>query len=554
MPANKRRFVVSVDTEEDIWGWSSTAPVTCANVLQLPRLARFFERLHIRPTFFVTHQVLSDPSARAVIEELVSEDWIEIGCHVHPWNTPPFDSFPRRTILYNYPLDVQASKIGATTQLFEEVLGRRPASFRAGRFGFGSATAECLIEQGYRVDSSVTPFFDWTGSSGGQNYVGAPLEIYRIDPESGVLKDDPGGRLIEVPLTSGYTRFSPDSWTGAARFLHQRPIRELHLGGLGAWVLGFRRTILSPEAHTVGDMVALASRVARSGVEHLHMFFHSSSLLPGLTPFTRTSGDVERLYERLEEALGRMHGDWELDFASVTEVAEASPDPALRSIRRRSPLRVMSPEGAAGRAPAAAEEELELSEPRGIKARLKFWARYLYWKLGGYRRFQRVRWASVKRLVFVCTGNICRSPYAEHVARGRTPIDAVSLGVSTTLDGVADPTALKVAGERGVRMDEHRTTPLGNFEPREGDLFIAMEPFQAALVVKQRWVVPHQVTLLGLWAGSNGPVIPDPYGGDDRRFAQCFSVIERGIETIRMRIEQTSGRRSGRVAPSGDAS
>jgi len=34
-------------------------------------------------------------------------------------------------------------------------------------------------------------------------------------------------------------------------------------------------------------------------------------------------------------------------------------------------------------------------------------------RTGGYRRFKQIRWESVKRVVFVCHGNICRSPYAE---------------------------------------------------------------------------------------------------------------------------------------------
>lgn len=173
--------------------------------------------------------------------------------------------------------------------------------------------------------------------------------------------------------------------------------------------------------------------------------------------------------------------------------------------------------------------------PRGTKARLGHVARYVYWRLGGYRPYRRVRWSSVGRLVFVCTGNICRSPYAEHVARAQA-LDAVSVGVEASPDGVLDSTALEVARARGIPMDGHSTTPLGHFEPREGDLFIAMEPFQAAIVAKQPWAASHQITLLGLWAGSQGPVIPDPYGGDERLFNECFSVIERGIATIRRRL------------------
>lgn len=551
----KARFVVSIDTEEDIWGHSSTAPITCVNIGELPRLARFFQRLHVRPTFFVSHQVLSDPSARAVVKDLAGEDGFEIGCHVHPWNTPPYDDSPRRTMLYNLPPEVQASKIATVTRLFEEVLERHPRSFRAGRFGFGSTTAACLIEQGYGVDSSVTPFFDWTGSSGGQNYVGAPLHIYRIDPKRGVLRDDPDGRLIEVPLTGGYTRLTPDSWESVAGFLDHRAARALQLGAVGAWVLALRRAILSPESQGVRDMVALGRRVVGSGVGHLHLFFHSSSLMPGLTPFTRTRSDVERLYDRVEEVIDRLHSSYELEFVSVAKAAELSSlrpvGPALQGSEpvRVVPLKARSTPSSrnAGRKPR------RWVGPQGTRARLVYLAQYAYWRLGGYRRFGRVRWSAVRRLVFVCTGNICRSPYAEHVARAWS-LDAVSFGVDTRLNGVAYPMALSVARDRGISLDEHRTTPLKDFQPREGDLFVAMEPFQAALVARQGWAVAHQVTLLGLWAGSGGAVIQDPYGGDERRFNDCFALIERGIARIERRLDAASGRAPRGMPPSTGAS
>lgn len=303
----KCRFVVSVDTEEDNWGWRSRAPVTCRNARELPRLVRFFRCLHIRPTFFVSYQTLAEPSARAIIKELSAEDGLEIGGHVHPWNTPPHDGSPRRTVLHNLPQKTRASKIGTVKRGIGDLLGWSPSSFRAGRFGFGSATAACLIDHGYHVDSSVTPFLDWTTSSRGQSYVDAPIRIYRLSPESGVSREDPNGRLVEVLLTSGYTRLRADRWRTSARFLNHPSVRAMRVGTVGALVMGFRKVILSPEAHDVPDMVALGRRALESGVDHLRLFFHSSSLMPSLNPFTPASQDVEELYQRIEAILDGLH-------------------------------------------------------------------------------------------------------------------------------------------------------------------------------------------------------------------------------------------------------
>lgn len=192
-------------------------------------------------------------------------------------------------------------------------------------------------------------------------------------------------------------------------------------------------------------------------------------------------------------------------------------------------------------APADRGQPVGWRGPPGKTARLKYLARYAYWRLGGYRGLRRVEWSSVRRLVFVCTGNICRSPYAEHVARALS-LEAASFGIEAGENGAADPTALRVARQRGALLDGHRTTKMANFEAREGDLFVAMEPFQVAVVAKRRWGVPHQITLLGLWAGSNGAVIPDPYGCDDEEFTHSFGVIERGIEKIESRLSEAAER------------
>ena len=172
----------------------------------------------------------------------------------------------------------------------------------------------------------------------------------------------------------------------------------------------------------------------------------------------------------------------------------------------------------------------------GRKAALVYSLQYGYWMLGGYRRYREIRWSQVRRLVFVCRGNICRSPYAEYCARFRD-LPATSLGVDTVGDRGPDAMASRVAKRRHISLEGHRTTPIGRFEAEEGDLLIAMEPAHLDAVERQRWTVPHQITLLGLWIHAHGAVIPDPFGHDEVAFGDCFSLIEAGIRAME---EQTS--------------
>ena len=174
---------------------------------------------------------------------------------------------------------------------------------------------------------------------------------------------------------------------------------------------------------------------------------------------------------------------------------------------------------------------------------LAYWLRYCYWLLGGYREYRKIRWSQVRRLVFVCQGNICRSPYAEYWARARG-LHSASLGVDTVGDRGADVMASSVAKDRNISLEEHRTTPIERFEAAEGDLLIAMEPTHVDVVKKQQWAVPHQITLLGLWVDSHGAVISDPYGADEAFFGDCFSLIEAGIRVIEEQMRPLSGRSS----------
>lgn len=525
-------LAVSVDTEEDNWGWASSDPLRCENARELPRLVRFFERLGVRPTFFVTHAYLRDPSARDLIREMASEEWIEIGCHVHPWNTPPFDEgIPRRTMLYEYPPGLQRGKIASVSRLIEDVAGEAPSSFRAGRFGFGTLTARALLEEGYRVDSSVTPHWDWRQSSHGPSYLEAPLGIYRIKAGRDVLQHRPDGELIEVPLTSGYTRLGVDAWPTVTRTLDGGLARTMHMGGLAARLAGLRRVILSPEAYPAEDMLALGRRVIEGGVGHLHLFFHSSSLLPGLTPFTPTRAEVDGLYDRIERFLEGIGSVTPILPRSVTEAALAADDGPVQSLPSGAALPVQIGDGE----PRRLSGFSGLREYGGIRVALAYLGRKLLWRLGRYRPYREVRWDEVRRLVFVCSGNICRSAYAQYWA-GAKGLPAASIGVETLTGKPASTMTMKVAFDRGIDLDDHRTTRIQDFRAEPGDLFVAMEPWQARAALDQPgWQVPYQVTLLGLWIDGHGPVVLDPYNRSEECFVHCLSVLEAGVGALRER-------------------
>ena len=155
----------------------------------------------------------------------------------------------------------------------------------------------------------------------------------------------------------------------------------------------------------------------------------------------------------------------------------------------------------------------------------------LIYTLGGYRRFVKIEWDRVTRLVFVCKGNICRSPYAEAKARA-LGLNANSCGLRTNGVRLADTTAIRIAGFRDVDLTPHRSHDVQDLRLGFHDLLIGMEPWHAREVLSLSKSSGAQVTLLGLWGDRPHVRITDPLGLVESYYCTCFSVIDNHVEEI----------------------
>jgi len=175
---------------------------------------------------------------------------------------------------------------------------------------------------------------------------------------------------------------------------------------------------------------------------------------------------------------------------------------------------------------------------RGLLCHLQ--ARALY-ALGAYRNPCDIDWASARRLVFICKGNICRSPYAGAKAQA-LGIPAASFGLEAAAGAPADPIALRNARLRGVDLSMHRSAGMESSDIGNGDLVIVFEPSQLAEVAR-RSGCRAPVSLLGVWAPPIRPHVEDPYGRSDRYFQQCFSLIDANVAALvgRMKMARMPG-------------
>jgi hypothetical protein len=290
-------LLVGVDTEGDNqWDEASRTNQTFENIYALPKLHELFARRSVRPTYLVTHPVVSDPRCADVLRDLREQGTCEIGAHHHAWETPPFS--PEDVRRHTYALALPAERFGqqvhALTEAIEAAVGARPVSYRSGRFGFSATHVSMLERAGYLVESSVAPLFYET-HKGGPDFVEAPLEPYFLSYDDACRSGS--SRLLELPVSAALNRRYP-AWL---RYRYARAPwpyttkRILRKAGIA------RMLWLRPSFSSLDEMKQLASRLASDGVPLLNLLFHSSEAIVGGSPYNRTERELEAFFDRLDQ-------------------------------------------------------------------------------------------------------------------------------------------------------------------------------------------------------------------------------------------------------------
>ncbi|MGE0080664.1 MAG: hypothetical protein AB7U81_05150 [Thiohalomonadaceae bacterium] len=347
------KLVITIDTEEDNW-LPFNRHISTRNAREIGRLHDLFVSEGVIPTYLVTWPMANDDYLVDTLADERLKGRCEIGAHCHPWTTPPVNEahHPPNSMLCNLERELVAEKLHRLHNLLSQRFNAPPRTFRAGRWGFGVHVADVLRSLGYRVDTSVTAYTDWS-SQHGPDYSLVGPQAYRFAPPN-LYEASPSGTLIELPASVGFLRGEFGRRARVEKFLRTRPWRRLRLIGLLKRLSLHQRATLSPECATTSEMTSLIDAMQMRGYEYANLFFHSPTLVPGLTPFLTTTRDRDNFLHSLRAVLrhAKRRGLTSIPASAVTiaggaQVAEPEAPAAQPSSASPSPLH--RPRSAAGR-------------------------------------------------------------------------------------------------------------------------------------------------------------------------------------------------------------
>jgi len=147
---------------------------------------------------------------------------------------------------------------------------------------------------------------------------------------------------------------------------------------------------------------------------------------------------------------------------------------------------------------------------------------------------------TIRRVLFVCSGNTCRSPLAERLARrearerGLEDLEFRSAGTFAGSGAPASSGAVLAARRHGLDMSGHRTTPLGPDLVEWADVVLAMT--EAHRRVAADIGAPGKTALVTEFLPRDHPQhgreVGDPAGGDVDRYVEVLELLEAAVEGV----------------------
>ena len=174
-----------------------------------------------------------------------------------------------------------------------------------------------------------------------------------------------------------------------------------------------------------------------------------------------------------------------------------------------------------------------------LKKLIKGYMRDFYWLFHGKKYSLRTDYLNSRSILFVCKGNICRSPFAEIVlkkvvSKRNISLKGLSCGIRVPKPIGSPKDAKMVAPKFGVDLNNHTSKPITLEMALCYDLIAVMEAGQLNQIKKMFPSLSNRLVLLSLFEsepqrGFKRYNIEDPFGKGEDAFAYCFKRINNCI-------------------------
>ncbi len=157
-----------------------------------------------------------------------------------------------------------------------------------------------------------------------------------------------------------------------------------------------------------------------------------------------------------------------------------------------------------------------------------------------------------KKIVFVCTGNTCRSPMAEILLKaelnglGLKGFTVTSAGIKAKRGDTVNPKSAQVLSEKGFAVEEFKATRLTEKLAREAFLFVCMTDSQRDYLMDFRWNALKKIgeeaeeNNVYSFADLTGYEVIDPYGKDIDCYRYVYGLLSAGVATMIEKLDLRS--------------
>lgn len=306
---NRKRVTVTLalDVEEEglFSGKYRRLGSTVRNIASLEALKPFLER-GVRPTLFCAWPVFQDREARKILDELRGRYPLEIGAHLHFWNTPPLVEGPCLRIepVYDKVPSVRVNpaimkaKLLKLMEAANDFNSAQTTSFRMGRWDLHRIHWPMLMSCGIKCDASVRPLH-----SGWQ----ADIPDHFDAPQDPYILRNQYGSIFEVPLTVA-------SWLPFIKQLkNDKRFPSLLKAGFQHWGA---LPLLSIEYPL--PLLKLVSLLhIGGGGKNLSLTWHSSEMMPGGAPHMPHARKVGKFLKKMRAYFSWLERRYDVSYETM---------------------------------------------------------------------------------------------------------------------------------------------------------------------------------------------------------------------------------------------